>query len=59
MTTFPDACEKRGWRVKDTIHSAWRDLPGTHTAAEIWRMRMKGWFAVVIPSDETPKEVGQ
>ena len=59
MAIFPDANEKRGWRVKDTIHSAWRDLPGTHTAVEIWRMRLEGFFLVAIPSDETPpKEVG-
>jgi hypothetical protein len=46
--------EKRRWRVKDSSHSPWRDLPGTYTTAEVWRMRNEGLFAAAIPSDETP-----
>jgi hypothetical protein len=44
--------------VKDSSYSPWRDLPGAYTTAEIWQMRIEGFFAAAIPSDETPpKEV--
>jgi hypothetical protein len=40
--------------VKDNFHSPWRDLPGAYTTAEIWRMRLEGFFAAAIPCDEAP-----
>lgn len=46
--------EKRRWRVKDTIYSPWRDLPGTHTGAEIWEMLNRSRFSDAMPADETP-----
>jgi len=49
--------EKRRWRVKDTIYSRWRDLPGIHTGVEIWAMLNKGRFSAAIPAEATlPKE---
>jgi hypothetical protein len=49
---------KRLWRVKDTIFSPWRDLPGIHTSTEIWQMRNEGRFVDATSADETlPKGV--
>lgn len=50
----------RRWRVKDNIHSPWRDLPGTHTGADIWEMLNRRRFPDAMPADETPpKEVAK
>jgi hypothetical protein len=58
VAALPNAKEKRRWLVKNTSCSPWRDLPGLHTTAEIWRMRNELLFAAAIPADETPpKEV--
>ncbi len=40
----------RQWKVRDSIFSEWRELPGKHTSAEIFRMKLKGDFLVAIPS---------
>jgi len=52
------ANEKYHWRVKDKANSPWRDLPGTYTTSEMWKMRTERLFAAAMPADETPpKEV--
>jgi len=56
LASLPNVSEACHWRVKDTASSAWRDLPGTYSTAEVWKMRMEGLFAAAIPSDETPPE---
>ena len=52
MAPFDDKKETRHWRLKDTIYSPWRDLPGTHTGAEIWAMLNRGRFSDAMPADE-------
>jgi hypothetical protein len=54
LGSLPPANKKYHWRVKDTVNSPWRDLPGTYTTTEMWKMRMEGLFAAAISSDETP-----
>lgn len=39
------------WRVRDTIYSAWRELPGEFTPQEIWRMRQGRTFVFAQPID--------
>jgi hypothetical protein len=39
----------RQWKVRDSIFSQWRELPGKHTSAEIFRMKLKGDFLIAIP----------
>jgi hypothetical protein len=46
-----DNYRKRRWITKETMFSPWRELPGQHTAQEIWAMRQKGRFTVAIPMD--------
>jgi len=41
------------WRVKDTTFSSWRNLPGLHTATEIWQMRQEGRIVDAQPVQET------
>jgi len=43
--------------VKDTVNSPWRELPGTYTTTDMWKMRMEGLFAAAMPSDEVPPKV--
>jgi hypothetical protein len=58
VASFDDYEEKRRWRVKDTIYSPWRDLPGTHAGVEIWAMLNSGRFWDAMPVDEpTPNNV--
>jgi hypothetical protein len=40
----------RQWKVRASIFSEWRELPGMHTSAEILRMKLKGDFLLAIPS---------
>jgi hypothetical protein len=40
--------------VKDTVNSPWRDLPGTYTTTEMWKMRVEGLFAAAMAADGTP-----
>lgn len=58
MAPFDDESEKRRWRVKDSIYSPWRDLPGTYTGAEIWAMLNRGRFSDATLADETQPEQG-
>jgi hypothetical protein len=51
---LPIANEQCHWRVKDTANSPWRDLPGTYTTSEMWKMRMERLFVAAILSDEAP-----
>jgi hypothetical protein len=44
--------------VKDTAQSAWRELPGTYTTAEMWKMRIEGVFAAAMPADAPPRKPG-
>jgi hypothetical protein len=55
VTRLPTANEKCHWRVKDTAQSAWRELPGTYTTAEMWKMRIEGVFAAAMPADAPPR----
>jgi hypothetical protein len=54
VAPYDNEQKRRRWRVKDTSYSPWRDLPGIYTTAEMWNMRMEGFFAAAIPADETP-----
>jgi hypothetical protein len=54
VALFQNQRKKRHWRAEDTILSPWRDLPGTHTGAEIREMLNKGRFLDAMPADETP-----
>jgi hypothetical protein len=56
VTPAPTTNEKCHWRVKDAANSSWRDLPGTYTTAEMWKMRIEGIFAAAIPSDAASLE---
>lgn len=44
------------WRVRDTIYSAWRELPGEFTPQEIWRMRQGRTFVFAQPIESTELE---
>jgi hypothetical protein len=44
----------RRWKVKDSIFSAWRELPGSHTDTEIFQMKRRGDFIVAIPIPHDP-----
>jgi hypothetical protein len=46
------SAQRRRWKVRDSIFSPWRELPGEFTAAEIWEKHKKGEFSVAIPVDE-------
>lgn len=36
--------KKHRWVVKESLFADWRELPGEHTATEIWLMRWRGKF---------------
>jgi hypothetical protein len=55
-----DNSQKGRWRVKDSVFSAWRDLPTEYRGSEIWEMLQRGIFSAAMPKSETgadPKEV--
>jgi hypothetical protein len=41
--------QARQWKVRDALFSPWRELPGRHTATEIWERRASGEFKVAVP----------
>ena len=43
---------KHRWRIKDTLFSAWADLPGRYTLGEIWRLMEASDFSVAQPVKE-------
>ena len=55
-----DNSQKGRWRVRDSVFSAWRDLPTEYRGSEIWEMLQRGIFSAAMPKSETgadPKEV--
>jgi hypothetical protein len=44
-----DQQQRRQWKIRDTMFSPWRELPGHHTATEIWERRSRGEFKVAVP----------
>jgi hypothetical protein len=55
-----DNIQKGRWRVKDSVFSAWRDLPIEYHGSEIWEMLQRGIFSAAIPTSEAsadPKEI--
>jgi len=44
-----DQQQPRQWKVRDTLFSPWRELPGRYTATEIWERRSRGEFKVAVP----------
>jgi len=52
MAFLANVNQRRRWRVKDTPLSPWRDLPGSFTTGELWKMRMEGFFAAAISSED-------
>ena len=42
----------RRWRIKKSIFSQWVELPGEHTATQIWNLKQKGDFAVAMPIED-------
>ena len=44
-----DPQQPRQWKVRDSLFSPWRQLPGRYTATEIWERRSKGEFKVAVP----------
>jgi hypothetical protein len=47
---------RRRWRVKDTVFSAWRELPGSHTPGEVWKMRGEGRFAMAQSLEDSGED---
>jgi hypothetical protein len=41
------------WMAKDSVYSAWRELPGLYTASEIFAMSRRGEFLVALPAPAT------
>lgn len=39
-----DKEERYRWLVKDSMFAPWRELPGEHTATDIWHMRWQQRF---------------
>jgi hypothetical protein len=52
---MPDQQQPRRWRVRDTLFSPWRELPGRYTATEIWERRARGEFKVAVPVVEASR----
>ena len=46
----------RRWRIKDTMLSPWRELPGLHSRVDIWQMRLEGRFAAAEALEENINE---
>jgi hypothetical protein len=47
--------QQRRWLVKDTIHGEWRELPGLHTAWDVWEKRHRGEFCVAMRATQKPQ----
>ena len=58
-----DKSDLRRWKVRDTLFSPWRELPGRYTAAEICGRRANSEFKVAVPIEEcehgTPSNVAR
>lgn len=37
------------WKVRAALFSPWHELPGAHTAAEIWERKRNNEFKVAVP----------
>jgi hypothetical protein len=48
--------KRRRWLVKDSMFAPWRELPGEHTATEVWLMRWQQRFWAVKHVPEEPSE---
>ena len=44
------------WKVRDTLFSPWRELPGRYTATEIGERRSRGEFKVAVPIVENGRK---
>jgi hypothetical protein len=47
---------RRRWRAKDTVFSAWRELPGSYTPGEVWKMRGEGRFAMAQSLEDNDED---
>ena len=47
---------KYRWRIKETLCSAWSDLPGRYTLTEIQRLMDATHFTVVQPTQELERK---
>jgi hypothetical protein len=50
----PEQEKRYRWLVKDTMFAPWRELPGEHTAGEIWLMRWQQRFWAVKRANGEP-----
>ena len=54
MPSLPSANKKYRWRVKDSVNSTWRELPGLYTVDEMLKMRIERFFTAAVPDDSVP-----
>jgi|KBSMisStaDraftv2_1062788.scaffolds.fasta_scaffold638165_1 hypothetical protein len=52
-----DGTNLRRWKVRATLFSPWHELPGLHTAAEIWERKRNNDFKVAVPIVERERSV--
>ena len=50
----PQNEHRHRWLVKDSMFAPWRELPGEHTATEMWHMRWEQRFWAAKRVTEPP-----